>query len=115
MERFLHTVVYRDLDLTLKEPLEDWVVAPMNYTRTWKHLFSQRQDLLYVWNTVGYFVHKQIQYDFDIDPMDFTTVLPPNVVPVEVRQTQYTWVMPSRIATQDLLPPDAAGLPQLWE
>ena len=49
--------------------------------------------MLYVRTTVGYLSHKQLRYDFDIDPWGSCESLPPDATPIEARRTQYTWII----------------------
>ena len=93
-KKFLHGLVYHDTNLTLKEALEEWTVVPLAYSRSWKHLYSPKHGLLLVRTAVGFLVHTRMQYDFDINPTDFRTTLPPDAVPIEAQQTQHTWIVP---------------------
>ena len=58
--KFLHLLVHRDVALHLKNPLTEWIVAPSQYTRRWKYLYSRDQDRLFVRTTVGYLVHHRL-------------------------------------------------------
>ena len=83
-KKFLHLLVHRDCNHTLKTPLGAWTVQPLDYSRRWKFLYSSTRDQLFTRTAVGFLAHARLQYDFDRDPIDFMSELPHDAVPIEV-------------------------------
>ena len=105
-QKCLQLLCHRNRSHTLKEPLGAWIVPPHEYARDWALLYSATEDAVYSSNDIDYSVHRRIRRDFDKDTDEYTTNLPTDAVPIEVRETQHTWISPGHITPQDMIPPD---------
>ena len=101
--RFLHQLCQRDTRHTLKTPLGAWTTAPSDHTRQWDFYYSATNDTLYCNTSLGITKHSRILYDFDKDEDEIVEQLPSDSVPVQVRGTPHTWVIPRPIATRDAI------------
>ena len=59
---------------------------------------------MYSSNDIDYSVHRRLRYDYDKDSEEYTEVLPIDAVPIEIKETPHTWIRPSQIVPQDILP-----------
>ena len=62
------------------------------------------------------FLHRRIRLDFNKDTDKYTTNLPDDAVPIEVKETPHTWIRPSQITLQDMILPgteDVTTIPNL--
>ena len=89
---------------TLKTPLGEWIVRPHKYIRAWPFLYSPTHDAIYQNNALDYSVHKRLRHDFDKEPAEYTAHLPQDAVPIDPKETPYTWIFPRQITAQDLNP-----------
>ena len=102
----LHLLCHRDSAHTLKEPLGPWMVNLQDYNRDWDLLYSITEDAIYRRTPFAFSIHQKIRYDYDRASEEFCKMLPKDAVPIDRKETPHTWILPRRIATQDV-PPDA--------
>ena len=100
----LNSLCHRTHSHTLKEPLGAWTVPPREYARDWALLYSAMEDAMYSSNDIDYSVHRRLRHNYDKDSEEYTKELPLNAVPIKVKETPHTWIRPSLIVPQDILP-----------
>ena len=92
--RFLQMLCQRDSTHILKEPLGVWTVKGGTYARQWKLLYSRHDNTIYHHTALGYSVHTKLWHDYDKEIDDHCDELPPDAVPIEIRETPTTWIRP---------------------
>ena len=93
---------------TLLQPLGAWIVYPNAYTHQWDLYYSATTDAIYRSTALGYSVHKRIRYDYDKDSHQVIDDLPPDAIPIDRKETAYTWIRPIAMTSQDICPPPDA-------
>ena len=72
------------------------------------------EDSIYRHMAVGYSVHQRIRLDFDKTSENFHETIPPDSVPIDIRETQFTWILPCPLGVQDIiLDPDPNASPTI--
>ena len=102
-KRCLHLFSHQDFHHTLREPLGAWIVRPNNYTPQWHLLYSPTTNSIYCHTAMEYSIHRCLQHDFDCDSELFSSKLPPDAIPIDIKETQHTWILPRRIPQQEIL------------
>ena len=92
-----------DASTSHAKPLGALLVAPNEHARRWDLFYLAEKDTIYHSTAQEYSVHCPLQHDYDKDTQDFTAVLPQDTVPIKRKETQYTWIRPCTIATQDVV------------
>ena len=79
---------------------------PQEYSWQWDFYYSAKGDHLYCNTSLGITKHLRLRHNFDKEEADVIDPLPANAVPVQVRDTSHTWILPRHsVSPQDMIPP----------
>ena len=81
-----------------------WTVKSSEYARQWDLFYSLNEDAIYHHTAFDYSIHRKLRYDYDKETEEFCDMLPIDAIPIDRHETAHTWIWPSCLPTQDLLP-----------